>query len=174
MNGFKNLRPIFHDIKLAIGFSVILLLGFSCFLLLAHTSPWSWFLFTHPLFYSYPSWLQNILYIFSDINYTIYKSVGLYGHILSPILGAPILEEIEFRSLILLSAKRASLKTKICLSILTSLIFAMCHGVPIGFMSVIFCMGLISCWLINSTKRLWPSMIFHSMYNTIVTVVGSI
>lgn len=150
---------------------MILCLGFTA--LIIQLTPWYSLFYKVPI--TVPFWLKIPFSILSWINSWIYYIIfGLnYVYSLSAIIGAPILEELEWRGPLYLINKKYNLseKTKIILSSLSSLLFAMWHGLSIIGTINITIVGLVLSWLIFKTKKLWCSISVHSLYNLLVTLI---
>lgn len=133
------------------------------------------YLFEKFLLY-YPAPLIWFITKLIDLNSFFYSFLpyvfGWVWPLIVTCVGAPILEEIEFRGALLWLTKiGAKRNIRIIYAILSSIIFALCHTVPLGYMVTIGAMGLLSCWLVTKTKRLWPSVALHSLYNLTVTFI---
>jgi membrane protease YdiL (CAAX protease family) len=103
------------------------------------------------------------------INHTFHSMLPNFGDAWMMCMGAwliaPIFEELEFRGLLWWFNKKMSKGWYIAASLVSSLIFALCHDVPPGYCITILLGGLTFCWLIRQTGRIWPSMLCHSVYN---------
>lgn len=156
----------------ALALIAIVILVYSLVLIAIHGTAFYALLFNKSLFAFYPEFLKTFIYWISSFNHSVYQMLGLGGKVLSPVVGAPILEELEFRGPLLLFGKRLSKIARYALIVVSSVVFALCHGTPLGFMSIIFAVALISCWLVSVTRRIWPSMVFHGIYNSIVILLS--
>lgn len=81
------------------------------------------------------------------------------------------MEELEFRGPIWLVKSHKSKWLKWGLAIATSLLFGLCHRRGMAPTLLICAMGFISSGLLLKTKRIWPSMCIHGLYNALVTLV---
>lgn len=177
MNIIKRLittEESWKAIIFALGLSVIWTLAFTFVAIVTYLTPIFPYLFTYKL--ALPVFITALIHIIISFNNLIYTFVlnGLFGPsgiLLSPFLGAPIIEELQFRGLPWLLRHHNSKYLKMGIAILTTLFFILCHAVPLGAMFSIGCVGIASCWMVHKTKKLWPSMIFHSLYNIFVTLL---
>ncbi len=94
--------------------------------------------------------------------------LGLLYIMFSSAIMAPLVEEIVFRGFLFqglihrLGFGRAAL--------LSSLIFALIHNYDVpGSLSVGF-FGFLCCWLYKVTGSLWTGILFHSLYNILITL----
>lgn len=119
-----------------------------------------------------PAFFTIIPIFLTQVNSSIYNFLFSfspeYYKFLVLLIGAPILEEFEFRYLVYRASKTNSKTYKILISLISTIIFMACHPVPVGFMLCIGSLALISCHLICKTQRLWPSIVLHMTYNLIV------
>lgn len=81
-------------------------------------------------------------------------------------LAAPILEEMLFRGVILRSFLRQYSRTR---SILwSSVIFGMAH-MNLYQLTTAIAIGILAGWLYERCRSLWPCILLHAAYNTVVT-----
>ena len=81
-------------------------------------------------------------------------------------VGAPVLEEMLFRGVILRSFMQQYSRTEAILW--SSLLFGLAHLNPYQFVTAFF-LGVLLGWLYHRTHSLWPSILLHAVYNTFVT-----
>lgn len=80
----------------------------------------------------------------------------------------PLVEELAFRGL-LQGWLRERIGAKGALA-LSSLIFALMHGIPALIPALLLVGGLLA-WLYESSGSLWPSIAMHAAFNTIMTTL---
>jgi len=123
---------------------------------------------------AYPDWFILFVYCLIKANTFIYGLIthflGIKAAWITSVILAPILEEIEFRGIIYKIKDTTNNFLKYGLVSLTSIIFGLCHCVPIGFTCIIISMGFLCCWLVLKTKRLWTSIALHSTYNLLIII----
>lgn len=154
-----------------IGFALIiciLALHNICFVLT--TGALHAFLYDKMLFV-YPKVLNLFINILIIINSSVYHLLLPNKYVLYSTIGAPILEELEFRSPSWFFRNHPSKYLKAGIAIFTSVVFGLCHVVPLVPTLCITLLGLVSCWMVNRTKKLWLSMALHSIYNCIVALM---
>lgn len=86
-------------------------------------------------------------------------------------LGAPLLEELQFRGPILWAIKK-----KVAPRVLWSMIvvlgflFTIGHAIPLyGYINIAGCV-VVSTWLLFRFRSLWPCIAFHAAHNIICTL----
>lgn len=92
-------------------------------------------------------------------------SGGALG-ILFGCIAAPVLEEMLFRGVILRSFLKQYSRTKAIL--LSSVIFAVAHMNLYQFATAL-AIGILSGWLYERCRSLWPCILLHASYNSFVT-----
>lgn len=133
--------------------------------------------FFHPIFIFnnfYPIWFLhfvNYIVTFNSFFYAFLPFPAKYLGLATPIIGAPIMEELEFRGPIWLVRHSKNKWFKYGLVIITSLLFGLCHRRGIAPTLLICTMGFISSGLVLKTKRIWPSQILHGLYNALVSLI---
>ena len=83
-------------------------------------------------------------------------------------LWGPFAEEILFRGFIL--AGLISWLGEVWAAIISAALFAAAH-ILISSMIPIFLLGIILAWLYLRTRSLWPPIIAHSLWNTLVVII---
>jgi membrane protease YdiL (CAAX protease family) len=118
--------------------------------------------------------MHSSVQVLIDANSYIYglflPVFGKYLTVTKLVILGPILEEIQFRLLPCIITKYNK-KLAICIGLFTNVLFTACHVVPIGFLINIFLVGLISTWLVIKTKKIYPSMLLHGLYNLMVLLI---
>lgn len=80
----------------------------------------------------------------------------------------PLVEELAFRGLLQgWLRERVGANGAIALS---SLIFALMHGIP-TLIPALLLVGVLLAWLYESSGSLWPSIAMHAAFNTIMTTL---
>lgn len=171
MPRLKNLRLTLQGLTFAVGLSVMSIILSQLFYIFTYGTTLHTILYTKEIV-SYPWLLEVFVNQLVSLNSYIYVLLGISWRFFAPIVGAPILEELEFRGGIYLIRNKKSKVLKVFLSVLTTLLFVLCHSVPVGYWFTIGSIGLISCWLVFRTKKLWPSMALHAIYNTLVAFIS--
>ena len=80
----------------------------------------------------------------------------------------PLVEELAFRGLL-----QGWLRERLGSSggiLLSSLVFALMHGIPTLVPALLLVGGLLA-WLYESSGSLWPSIVMHAAFNTIMTTL---
>ena len=83
-------------------------------------------------------------------------------------IAAPVLEEMLFRGVILRSFLRQYSRTGAILW--SSAIFAIAH-LNVYQAATALAIGIVSGWLYERCRSLWPCIVLHALYNTLVTVL---
>ena len=96
---------------------------------------------------------------------------GGVATIVSVCLIAPFIEEMLFRGLILRSFLQNY--SSISAIALSSLLFALFHF-TVSQLPVAFILGCFLGWLYLRTKSLWPSILAHFLYNSLVIILQSL
>lgn len=78
---------------------------------------------------------------------------------------APVLEEIRWGGLFYVTRSHSDKKWWNIAFIVSATLFALCHPVGIGRAIGPFSVGIASWLIIKKTKRLWPAMVCHALYN---------
>ena len=95
----------------------------------------------------------------------IAMTAGYKNLVFSGLVMAPLAEEVMYRGPLYLLKSRIGLHTWWVLAIFLATLFAVSHrilGLPLF---PIFVLGIASSWLIMETKRFWPSIALHFLYN---------
>lgn len=158
-----------ESILVGLGLSTILIIIVSIAAIVSKSYGYFIPLFCVDIYQFLPNWFIAIrdfmvsghCYIYSWFPF-IFGNLSQYA---VPIIGAPLIEEVEFRGAIWFFRKSTNLIFKISISILTSIIFALFHNIAFMGMITVGCVGLICCWLVFRTKSLWPAMVLHGLYN---------
>lgn len=135
------------------------------------------------------------LQLFGGLNHAVFESLagsailafemlGLESYLYHPLAGfilmtspawlfAGILEELEFRGpLLWLLKKNINQHIWLAAAVLSGIIFSVIHPYPLwGTISVLGC-PVINTWLLYKTKRLWPCMVLHNLFNLQVTLMS--
>lgn len=97
------------------------------------------------------------------------NTFGISGYernlLFSSLIMAPLIEESMYRGPLFLLRKHLSLLVWWLLAISLSLLFALSHGVSGLALLPLVVLGLTSSWLIIKTKRFWPSLALHFLFN---------
>jgi membrane protease YdiL (CAAX protease family) len=83
-------------------------------------------------------------------------------------VGAPVLEEMLFRGVILRSFLRQHSRTAAILW--SSAIFAIAH-LNVYQAATALAIGIVCGWLYERCRSLWPCILLHALYNSLVTVL---
>ena len=105
---------------------------------------------------------------YSEATSTITSGNILITAICSCIL-APVIEELIFRAAAFRFA--GELMPKIAAAIVSSIFFALAHGLNPVWFCYTFVMGLISCWLVEKYRSILPSILFHMVFNLLGGVI---
>jgi len=82
------------------------------------------------------------------------------------LLIAPLVEEIVYRGpLVVLRKKVSDARYFWVAAAVLTLLFTLSHDLSGLSLLPIFVMGLCSSWLVFRTRRIWPSLFFHMLYN---------
>jgi uncharacterized protein len=93
---------------------------------------------------------------------------GFLGLLLMAGVVAPIVEEIVFRGLLY-----GWLRSRWGVSVgvaASALAFAVAHGIPM-LMPALFLQGAIFAWLYERSGSLWPPIIMHGVFNSVMSLV---
>lgn len=112
------------------------------------------------------STLHTIAWYVLFINRSIFIALP---YNIGTLLFYPIVEEIEFRGFVLLFKRKGGLQ--IVMAACSSLLFVICHNVPIGYLPPIGLMGGLSSILAIRTGKILPSILLHIAYNGLVLVM---
>ena len=83
----------------------------------------------------------------------------------SGIVAIPLIEEVIYRGPLYLTRKYSTSPLWWIASILLVILFTLSHGRSGLALVPIFVLGLSSCWLIMITRKFWPSLSLHFLYN---------
>jgi membrane protease YdiL (CAAX protease family) len=89
-----------------------------------------------------------------------------FATVVSTCILAPLLEEMLFRGIILRSFLNQYSRTRALLY--SSLLFGLAH-LNVYQLVIGFTLGMIAGWLYERTRSLWPSILLHASYNSLVT-----
>ena len=120
-------------------------------------------LFIFPIFFekifALQSWFlhlgQNLLNISGNTKNLIFSNLIM----------APLIEESMYRGPLFLMENRIGRYLWWLLAIFLCVIFALSHRNSGLFLLPLIVLGLTSSWLIIKTKRFWPSVVLHFLYN---------
>ena len=87
-----------------------------------------------------------------------------YGFVIN-FLTVPIFEELQFRGpFYLLKRYSGEIWWKL-VAVVVCLIFAVLHKKGLPALFLIFSLSVANIWLIHKTKRFWPTILLHAVYN---------
>jgi membrane protease YdiL (CAAX protease family) len=89
-----------------------------------------------------------------------------FATVVSTCIVAPLLEEMLFRGIILRSFLNQYSRTRALLY--SSLLFGLAH-LNVYQLVIGFTLGMIAGWLYERTRSLWPCILLHASYNSLVT-----
>ena len=116
-----------------------------------------------------PWFLQNFFDFQSWLIQLGQDGFGVSGYdkrmLLSSIIVAPVIEEIIYRGPLFVLRRYLHLFVWWCSALFLSVLFALSHGFAGLSLLPFIVLGLASSWLILRTKRFWPSLVLHSVYN---------
>ena len=167
---------ISRHILRAFSFSILWLMLFNLFSIFAMQSPFlSYYYEHHPLSQDNPFlYLRHGWIMLSRIFCEPFAGFfGSYFSVAMTVLFAPILEELQFRGLIFWYLKRHP-HSKWFAAFTTSVLFAAMHNRAFAYQFLIFVLGMILAWTAIKTRRFYPSMIVHALYNLHITIMTMI
>ena len=86
-------------------------------------------------------------------------------HIFSNLIVAPVIEETMYRGPLFFLRKHIHIILWWVLAILLTMIFALSHYRSGLELLPLITLGLCSCWLIMTTRKFWPCLLLHFLYN---------
>lgn len=86
-------------------------------------------------------------------------------HIFSYILAAPLVEELVYRGPLFVLLKRVNKYVWWILAVVLSLLFSLSHNLAGLSLLPLFILGLASSWLVIKTRKFWPCLALHALYN---------
>ena len=91
---------------------------------------------------------------------------GTYKNLIfSSLIMAPVVEELIYRGPLFLLKNRIGLYLWWFLAVFLSVLFAVGHKCAGLSLLPLIVLGLASAWLVMRTKRFWPSIALHFLYN---------
>ena len=81
------------------------------------------------------------------------------------LVAAPLMEEVIYRGPLFLVRNRLKAPYWWLAGIVLAVVFAASHGRSGVSMLPLFVLGIGSLWLITATRRFWPSLLLHFLYN---------
>jgi len=152
--------------------SFLSVLGLTTILMIAYQIAIHTVFNTDSFVYLYPhywNFIEYILYCIRSFNGSVCDWIYYFTGIDDPgfyaVFVAPVIEELQFRGPILLLRNNKSPTIKYGACLFSTLLFAMCHPVPLVYGCFIFIIGLLCCYLTLKTEHLYFPMCFHAFYN---------
>ena len=103
---------------------------------------------------------------FLQVGQSIFGISGYERNLLfSSLIMAPLIEESMYRGPLFLLRKHLSVFVWWLLAIFLSVLFALSHGTYGLSLLPVVVLGITSSWLIMRTKRFWPCLTLHFLYN---------
>jgi len=84
---------------------------------------------------------------------------------LSGVAAIPLIEEVIYRGPLYLTRKHSTSAMWWLASIILVVLFTLSHDRNGLALIPLFALGLSSCWLIMITRKFWPSLSLHVLYN---------
>ncbi len=85
--------------------------------------------------------------------------------LITRLVAAPVIEEIIYRGPMYLTRRYASRPLWWLFGIILVLLFALSHGRSGIGMLPLLVLGAYNLWLVAATRRLWPAVMLHFLYN---------
>jgi len=115
-------------------------------------------------------------YLFQSQEWLLSSSQALLDRIITDerrlfglLIAAPVIEEVIYRGPMYLSKKFSNRPVWWIFGAALAVLFSLSHEQYGIALLPLMVMGLYNLWLVSATRRLWPAILLHSLFNFVIS-----